>query len=463
MLPCLAVLALAACGGVDYRNPVGWATAPAKPGPAETAPVPQANVPPAPPQETPAQVPPPAVIETKPLEGETAPPAAAPLLRPPPAGAVPVALLVPLSGPNAALGRALLDAAQLALFDFGDDRLTLMPRDTRGTPEGAAEAAQTVLAEGAMLVIGPVFSADVPGVAAAARPLGVPVLAFSTDRNVAGNGVWLLGLSPEEQVERVVGFARARGLTRFGALVPDSPYGAATTAALRRAVEAGGGEMARVDSYPADVTDVTASARAFARYDERRQLLAEQRKALEAQNDDLSKAALQRLQGLEVLSDGSIDAVFLPDGGQRLRSLATMLAFYELDPKKVRYLGTGLWDDPTLGAEPALQGGWFASADPRGVAEFQKRFEQAYGRRPLRIASLAFDAVALAAMLAREGGAQPFVPDRLTNPDGFAGYEGLFRLRPDGLNQRGLAVIEVAPRGFRVVDPAPGTFQAVTN
>ncbi len=480
LLPCLvALLVLAGCGGVDYRNPVGWALNPSKPQPpaARTAqtpppapvPVPQANVPPAPSVTSPPVVTaPPVVIETKPLESE--PPAivpppglAAPVLRAPAAGAIPVALLVPLSGPNANLGSALLDAAQIALFDFGDDKLSLMPRDTKGTPEGAAEAAQAVLAEGAQLIIGPVFAADVPAVAGVARLSNVPVLTFSTDRSVAGNGVWLLGLTPEEQVERVVGFARAKGLSRFGALGPDTPYGAATTAALRRAVEAGGGEIARVQSYAADATDITPAARAFAHYDQRKQQLAEQRKALEGQTDDLSKTALQRLQGLEALSDGSIDAVFLPEGGQRLRSLATMLAFFELDPKKVRYLGTGLWDDPTVGAEPAMQGGWFASADPRGVAEFQKRFEQAYGRRPLRISSIAFDAVALAAVLARDGSAQPFTVDRLTNPDGFAGYEGLFRLRPDGLNQRGLAVIEVAPRGFRVVDPAPNTFQANVN
>jgi ABC-type branched-subunit amino acid transport system substrate-binding protein len=464
---------LAGCQG-QIRNPIGWATTPKPPPKAETtqaappargeAPIvaaPQVNAPPA--TGTPAPV-----IESKPLESEPATPAApeAPPpagLRAPPAEAARVALLVPLTGPNAAVGRALLDAAQLALFDFGEDRIALMPRDTQGTPEGAGAAASAVLQEGAQLIIGPLLGAEVQAVAPAARERGVPVLTFSSDRTAAGNGVWLLGFRPEEQVDRIADYARSHGLSRFGALVPDSAFGNAVLTALQRAAQRNGAEVGRAETYPPDLTDATQVARRFAHYDERRSSLAEQRKALEGKEDDISKAALERLKGLEALSVTAVDSVFLPEGGQRLRSIATMLAYYEVDPKKTRFLGTGTWDDPANSAEPALVGGWFVSADPKGVESFRQRFEEAYGRRPLRVASLAFDAIAMAAVLARDGGPQPYSAARLTDPNGFAGYDGLFRLLPDGSNQRGLAVLEVGQRSFRVIDPAPTTFQAATN
>jgi branched-chain amino acid transport system substrate-binding protein len=466
-LSLVLAVGLGGCQG-QIRSPIGWATTP-KPPPKPEAAAPETGTV-AQPEEAapPATAAPAPVIETKPLESET-PAAAAPVfppgpgLTPPPAEAVRVALLVPLTGPNAAVGRMLLDAAQLALFDFGDDRITLMPRDTHGTPDGAAAAAQAALAEGAQLVVGPLSGTEVPAVAPAARERSVPVLTFSNDRSVAGDGVWLLGFRPEEQVDRIADFGRSRGLSRIGALVPDSPFGAATLAALQRAAQRNGGEVARVETYPPDLGDASQVARRFAHYDERRASLTEQRKALEGREDDISKAALERLKGLEAMSVTSIDSVFLPEGGQRLRSLATMLAYFEVDPKKTRFLGTGTWDEAANGAEPALAGGWFVSADPKGIESFRKRFEEVYGRRPLRVASLAFDAIAMAAVLARGGGANPYEPQRLTDPNGFAGYEGLFRLLPDGTNQRGLAVLEVGQRTFRVIDPAPTTFQPVTN
>lgn len=429
--------------------------------------VPQANVPPAAPVIA-APAPPRDGVAVQPLEAAAPPPPAPPPnplggLRRPPADAIRVAVLVPLTGQTAAVGRALLEAAQLALFEVGDERLTLLPRDTGGSPETAAKAAEAVLQEGAELIIGPLFAGEVNTVAPLARARGVPVMAFSTDRSVAGRGVYLLGLTPEDQVERVIAFSRAKGLARFAALTPESPYGNAVLDALRRAAQKAGGEVTQVQTYATDSTDLTPVVRRFANYESRRQALQQQKKELEGKEDEISKLTLARLQNLETIGEAGFDAILLPEGGTRLKALAPLLPYYEIDPKKVRFLGTGQWDDASIVTEPALQGGWFASTDPAGVADFRQRYEATYGRRPLRIASLGFDAVALAAVLARDGVAQPFSADRLTNPNGFAGYDGIFRFRPDGLNERGLAILEVQPRGFRVVDPAPASFTPATN
>ena len=167
------------------------------------------------------------------------------------------------------------------------------------------------------------------------------------------------------------------------------------------------------------------------------------------------------VQALASGGPGSLDAVMITEGGQKLRSAASLLPAFQIDPAQVRLLGTANMDDPTLGTEPALVGGWYAAPDPGARREFEQRFESVYGHRPPRLATLAYDAAALAAVLARNGGPAPFDPLALTNPNGFAGVDGIFRLRPDGLVERGLSVMEITASGNRVVDPAPNSFQAL--
>jgi branched-chain amino acid transport system substrate-binding protein len=165
------------------------------------------------------------------------------------------------------------------------------------------------------------------------------------------------------------------------------------------------------------------------------------------------------------ISRGRLMACCCPKVAPRLRALAPLLPFFDIDPRAVRFLGTGLWDDPSLSTEPALVGGWYAGPAPEGFAEFARRFEQGFGRRPPRLASLAYDATALVGILARRTDTStPFDETGLSNPDGFAGYDGIFRFQANGLVQRGLAVLEIQRRGGgRVIDAAPNSFQPPVN
>lgn len=415
------------------------------PGTPAQAPVAQTNIPPAGPAQ-PLPATPSLAIETQPL-----PALSAPALTPPAsADAIRIGFLAPLSGPNAGLGRALFDAAQLALFDLADSRLVLLPRDTEGSAEKASEAARRVIAEGAQIIIGPLFANEAAAVGAVARERNVKVLSFSTDRSVAGGGVYLLGFTPDQQVERVIGFARTRGLTRFAALAPDSPYGNAVTQAAAGAAAANGAQLLHQDRYPVDTGDLTPTVRRFATA----------LRALPARGLDEPP-----VDGVDPNLPRPVDGVLLPEGGARLRALAPLLPFFDIDPRAVRFLGTGLWDDASLGSEPALVGGWYAGPAPDGFVEFSRRFEQGFGRRPPRLASLAYDATALVGILARRTDTPtPFDETGLANPDGFAGYDGIFRFQSNGLVQRGLAVLEIQRRGgSRVIDPAPATFQPRVN
>lgn len=352
-----------------------------------------------------------------------------------PAGPPSVALLVPLSGRAAGVGLAMRNAAEMALFEIADDAFALSVHDTGSTPGGAAAAAETAIAAGARMIVGPLFATEVAAVAPLTRPAGVPVVAFSNDRSVAGDGVWVFGLLPGQQVQRVVLYAGARGLTRYGALVPANPYGSTALQALQATVVRTAGSVVATDSYPT---------------------------GRGTQNGPLVERFARRV-GASAEGTPYIDAVLVPDGGDEIRNLAPLMAYYDIDNTKVRYLGSALWNDPELGREPALAGGWFAAPSPQTRRAFEQRYRSVFGSPPPGLASLAYDAVSLAAVLARQPGGPAFDPSSLTQQSGFAGVDGLFRLMPDGSNQRGLAVLRLTPRGIEIEDPAPTSFEPLLN
>ena len=345
-------------------------------------------------------------------------------------GPVKVALLVPLSGANADLGKAMLEAAQLALFTTSSERLTLIPRDTAGTAEGAASAAKSAIGDGAQLILGPLLATEVEAVKPVARDAKINVIGFSTATQLAGGNVFLMGFLPQQEVVREVAFARGKGLSRFAALAPNSPYGHLMGDALREAASASGGSVVKVEYLDPRSADPTAAIK---------RLMS-------------SSAAAGQPSG----ASAPFDALLLPEGGTRLKQIAHQLRAAGLDPAQVHLLGSGLWDDPSIAGEPALDGGWFAASPPEPRREFASRFEKTYGHPAPRLASLAFDAAALAAVL---GGGDPFSREAILNPRGFSGVDGLFRFTEKGLVQRGLAVLELEPQGNVAVSAAPQNFQ----
>lgn len=374
-----------------------------------------------------------------------------------------VALLLPLSGPNGAVGKAMLNAAQLALFDFAGDDFQLLTHDTRGTPEGAVDAVKLALGDGAKMIVGPLLASSVRAATPLATANNVPLVAFSSDRTVATPNVFTMGFLPGDQIKRVVRFARSRGLGRFAALAPQNAYGQAVIAAYRTAVLETGGELVDVRFYNPAAAVYDDIVKSLADYENRRAALLAQREELEKRSDEVSKRALKRLERLQTIGDLPFDTLLVADGGARLQAVSALLPFYDIDPAKIRVLGTGQWDVDGIGAEPALVGAWYAAPDPKARTDFETQYEAVYGSAPPRIATLAYDAVALSSVLgaANPGGA--IAPSILANPSGFSGRDGVFRFLPSGLSERGLAVLQVQQRQNRVIDPAPRSFEALAN
>jgi branched-chain amino acid transport system substrate-binding protein len=384
---------------------------------------------------------------------------------PPPAttDTVRISILLPLSGSNARIGKALLNAAQLALFDFADSRFEMLPQDTKGTFDGAAHAARIAIGDGASVILGPLLSSSVKAITPAAKAANVPIIAFSNDTSIAGNGAYTLGFIPSEQVNRVINYASSKGITRFGALAPNNAYGVRVVEALKKTAQSLGATVTRSQFYDPTADDFTSVVREFADYDTRRRDLLEQRKTLEAQDDEISKRALERLENLQTLGDLPFEALFVADGGKRLLSVAALLPFFDIDPGKIRMLGTGQWDEPGIGKEPALIGGWYAAPPPSARIDFDKQYQEVYGNRPPRLVTMAYDATALIAVLARQEGGPMFSEEALTNPNGFWGRDGVFRLTKAGTAERGLAIMQIGRDKNKVISNAPESFKVLTN
>ena len=324
-----------------------------------------------------------------------------------------VALLVPQTGANADVGTAIANATTLALLDSRTERVRITTYDTA---LGAAAAARQAVADGNKLILGPLLSEDVAAVAPIARGAKIPVLSFSNDSSVAGNGVFIMGFVPGQSVERVVAFARGKGHQRFGALVPKNVYGERSAAAFRAAVSEAGGTLVAVESYDRSATALSGAARRIA-------------------------------------NAGAMDAVLIADsGGNAIRAVPVIKS---TGGKQI--LGTELWNtDASLGSSAAMRGSWFASVSDGLYGQLATKYRTRFGRAPYRLASLGYDSVLLTVRIARDW--KPgtnFPTNRLLAADGFGGIDGIFRFNNSGIAERALEVSEIGAGGFRVIDPAP--------
>jgi ABC-type branched-subunit amino acid transport system substrate-binding protein len=340
------------------------------------------------------------------------------------AGDFKVGLILPLSasGNAGAAGQAMRNAAEMALAEFKDPNIQLLPKDDGGTGQGAQVAVQQAIDEGAQIILGPLFAHSVTSAKPIARIRGIPMLAFSTDSNVAAAGTYLLSFLPESDADRIVAHAVSQGKRSFVGLVPGNAYGSAIEAEFKQAVARHGGRVVALEHYGDDRNKIGEAVRLVAQ------------------------------------AAGRADALFIPDGGEAVNDVVAALSSAGVNLRQFALLGTQLWDDPKIFANPLLEGGWYPAPDPAGFRAFADRYRNRYRQDPPRTAALAYDAVALVAALVKTQGSQRITDEVLTNPSGYAGIDGVFRFRNDGTNQRGLAVLRVTPSGGQVVAPALRTF-----
>lgn len=361
-----------------------------------------------------------------PFSDSTVTPAAPPTTDQLGQGGTLVTLLLPLTaqGNAGVVAQSMKNAAELAVAESGGADIRLEVKDDLGTSQGARMAAEAALGEGAKVVLGPLFAHSVAAASQVTRPAQIPMVAFSTDANVAGGGVFLLSFLPSGDVERIVRYEVSQGRRSFAALVPETPYGTVAEGVFQETVANTGARVVSLEHYGADRSKMGEAAKRIA--------------------PALTQA----------------DVLFIPDSAEQVTQIVQMLSASGVDLKRLRLAGTGLWDDPRLISDPLMEGAQFSGPDASGWRAFSDRYRARYGSDPVRTATLTYDAVSLVTALARAGGPQGVTIAAIANPSGFAGVDGTFRFRSNGTVERGLAIMEVKGGKAEVADPAPRSFGA---
>ena len=344
-------------------------------------------------------------------------------------GKVQVALLVPSGSGQASdelLARSLQNAARMAMSDLNGVQIDLRVYNTAGQPSQAAAMATKAVAEGAQVILGPVYAqeANAAGVAVAAS--GVNVLAFSNNTDIAGNNVFVLGPTFDNTARRLASYAVRQGKGKIMVVHDRNTAGNLGRGAIERGVAVAGGSVVAVGSYEFSQNGVVQAAPAIVQ---------------------------------QARSSGAQALFLTADTAGALPLISQMLADNGLPPTTTQFIGLTRWDIPAATLSlPGVQGGWFALPDPGLYAQYQSRYQGAFGEGPHPISGLAYDGIAAIGALSRSGMNGPVSKSALTQGSGFVGVNGIFRLRGDGTNERGLAIARISGGQYQVIDPAPRSF-----
>jgi ABC-type branched-subunit amino acid transport system substrate-binding protein len=329
-----------------------------------------------------------------------------------------VALLVPMTGTNGAVGQSIANATTMALLDTNAENLRITTYDTA---TGARSAAARAIADGNKLILGPLLGENVAQVLAEARPASVPLISFSNDSSVSAADVFVMGSIPEQSIARTVSYARAHGSERFAAVVPEGEYGRRAEAALRAAIANAGGMLVGTESYARGNTSIVSAA--------------------------------ERLR-----QRGGYDTVLLPDSARLAAQAAGALR--PRGAGATRILGTELWSgESEVTRAAALRGAWFSAVSDGRFKRFSDSYKTRFGANPYRISTLGYDAVLLTLRVAREWKpGRRFPASQMRTADGFLGLDGPFRFQRNGIVERAMEVREVRDGQVVIVDPAPASF-----
>lgn len=329
-----------------------------------------------------------------------------------------IALLVPLTGSNAGVGQSIANATTLALLDTNNEKIRITSYDTN---LGAANAAERAIADGNRLILGPLLAEDVRAATPVAKRAGVPIIAFSNDAGVAGNGAYVMGYTPGQSIARVVGYAKTQGVRSFAGLMPGGLYGERASTTFLRSVESAGGQVVSLQTYDRGAGSIAAAVTRLAK-------------------------------------TSPYQAVLIADAGATAAAAAPFIR--KNGGASARLLGTELWNsEASIASRPGLAGAWFASVPDNIYRQYATKYRARFGSSPYRLSSLGYDAVLLTVRIARDWRVGSAFPESmLSDRGGFSGIDGAFRFGRDGVAERALEVQEIRGGTTVTVSPPPSDF-----
>jgi len=370
------------------------------------------------------------------------------------ASKVKVGILLPLSGKAQKIGDIMLQSAQLALFESNKDNMLLKSYDTKGTPFGALNAVNQAIEDKVDIILGPLFSSSTEAIMDKAYENNITVLSFSNNQMLLNDkNIYLMGFMPEQEIERIVSYAMNEGKYAFSALVPNDAYGALISRILKETVERKDGKIVKIDYYSKRdrsldkkvkglLDSYAISDRVYEEY--------EKAKELSKLNKDEEQEPVEFVYEEE--DKIYADAILIPDGGKRLNEILDLMASYSTDERQYQLLGTSKWENEANYRNQDLYNSWFVSPDPDEYKDFEERFYKAYGVFPIRVASLAYDAVNAVKKVYQKSKDETIDRSVLTSDKGYKGIDGSFRFLPNGIVERRFAILEIEDEEADVID-----------
>ncbi len=332
-----------------------------------------------------------------------------------------VAMLLPLSGKASTFGKGLQNAAMMALEDTGNQKLEVRFYDTKSSPDGALAALSSALSADAELILGPLMSEEVSAISYQAKHKNVPVISFSTAPHILGSGIYTLGLLSDEQVDRIVSYAASKGRSKIAVVVPDSNAGLNIAKSALQSAAANNMSVTKIGFY-------------------------------EPSTLEFSELVQKMTAGKD------FDVVLIAETGSRLKAISGTFGYYDVSYPNVLFVGTSVWENTNLNKETTLFNGIYPTISRVHGEYFNKKYKDLFGETPNTLYTYAYDSIALASALSKHGSQSLY--SAITNPDGYIGINGSFRLFDDGTNEHNLDIVEITPQGLKTVSTAPKTFAA---
>ena len=332
-----------------------------------------------------------------------------------------VAMLLPLSGKASTFGKGLQNAAMMALEDTGNQKLEVRFYDTKSSPDGALAALSSALSADAELILGPLMSEEVSAISYQAKHKNVPVISFSTAPHILGGGIYTLGLLSDEQVDRIVSYAASKGRSKIAVVVPDSNAGLNIAKSALQSAAANNMSVTKIGFYEPSTLEFSELVQ-------------------------------------KMTAEKDFDVVLIAETGSRLKAISGTFGYYDVSYPNVLFVGTSVWENTNLNKETTLFNGIYPTISRVHGEYFNKKYKDLFGETPNTLYTYAYDSIALASALSKHGSQSLY--SAITNPDGYIGINGSFRLFDDGTNEHNLDIVEITPQGLKTVSMAPKTFAA---
>ncbi|MBP5353488.1 MAG: penicillin-binding protein activator [Alphaproteobacteria bacterium] len=343
-----------------------------------------------------------------------------------------VAMLLPLSGQMAGIGKSMKNAATMAIGDLNNNHLVIQFYDTKSNASGARVAVENAINAGSSLILGPLLSDEVAAIAGESKSKDIPVISFSTSPSILESGVYSLGLLNEEQINRIVRYAVSQGRRRLAAVLPDNQSGLNMFKSLMKVTRSAGMNLVKVGFYNPNSMDFTSLVTSMT--------------AHSAQAEGGGKSF-------------GFDALLIPESGNRLKAISSMFSYYDVAAPQVLFMGTSVWANSNLSKETELYGAVYPVMSLNRLRNFEQKYVDLFGERPSGLDIFAYDAVALASALSHKDSRS--LEEHILRMDGYYGMSGAFRIFADGRNEHGLDVVRITPDGEQVVEAAPSKFYTI--